>query len=68
MKVADAVKLLTSVYGDLSVAARGIEVDQKELSAALAKAAPGSVEEVVLPLLVKSVPVVEPIVEPPAEE
>lgn len=53
MKVADAVKLLTSVYGDLSVAARGIEVDQKELSAALAKVEPDSAEAVVLPLLVK---------------
>lgn len=63
MKVADAVKLLTSVYGDLSVAARGIEVDQKELSAALAKAAPDSAEAVVLPLLVKPTPQEDPPVE-----
>lgn len=59
MKIADAVKLLTSTYGDLAVMARGIQVDQAELSAALAKAAPDSADAVVLRLLVKPTPIIE---------
>lgn len=53
LKVADAVKMLTAVQGDLALAARGIEVDQKELSAALAKASADSAEAVVMQLLVR---------------
>jgi len=37
VKVADAVKTLIAVEGDLVLAARGLEVDQKELAAAMAQ-------------------------------
>ena len=53
MKVADAVKMLTAVSGDLSLAARGLVVDQKELAAAMAKAPADSAEAVVMRLLVR---------------
>lgn len=64
MKVADAVKMLTAVEGDLALAARGIEVDQAELKAALAKATADSAEAVVMRLLLKP----DAPVEPPPEE
>ncbi len=56
MKVADAVKMLTAVKGDLALAARGIEVDQTELTAALAKALADSADAVVMKLLARDVP------------
>lgn len=69
MKVADAVKMLTAVSGDLSLAARGIDVDQKELAAAMAKASADSAETVVMRLLVKpAAPQPAPQSEPPPEE
>lgn len=65
MKVADAVKMLTAVQGDLALAARGIDVDQKELAAAMAKASADSADAVVMRLLVK--PTVTPPAPPPEE-
>lgn len=56
MKVADAVKMLTAVKGDLALAARGIEVDQTELTAAIAKAPADSADAVVMKLLIRDVP------------
>lgn len=53
MKVADAVKMLMAVKGDLALAARGMEVNQSELKAALAKATADSAEAVVMRLLLK---------------
>lgn len=64
MKVADAVKTLIAVEGDLALAARGIQVDQKELAAAMAKVQADSAEAVVMRLLVRA----QPPAPPPAEE
>jgi hypothetical protein len=64
VKLADAVKMLTAVEGDLALAARGIEVDQKELAAALAKANADSAEAVVMRMLVKAA---QPEPAPPEE-
>jgi len=68
VKVADAVKMLTAVEGDLALAARGIEVDQKELAAALAKANADSAEALVMRMLVKAPQAAEPPPPPPPEE
>lgn len=65
MKVSDAVKMLVQVQGDLALAARGIEVDQKELAAALAKANADSAEAVVMRMLAKAPQAAPP---PPPEE
>ena len=49
----DAVQLLTTFQGDLALAARGMEVDQKELASALKKADADSAEAVAMRYLVK---------------
>lgn len=49
----DAVQLLTTIQGDLALAARGMEVDQKELASALKKADADSAEAVAMRYLVK---------------
>lgn len=53
MKVFDAIQMLLAVQGDLALAARGVEVDQKELASALKKADVDSAEAVAMQYLVK---------------
>lgn len=66
MKIADAVKFLTAVRGDLALAARGVDVDQKELAAAIAKAPADSADAVVMRMLVR--PAAQEPEEPVEEE
>jgi len=53
MLLSEAVDILTSARQDLDLLARGLVVDAAELSAAIAKASPDSVEAVVLQYLAK---------------
>lgn len=64
MIVYDAVEMLMEVRGDLVLAARGIEVDQDELAAAIAENPVDSAEAVVMRLLVRQPTAVPP---PPEE-
>lgn len=69
MKVLDAVQMLLAVQGDLALAARGVEVDQKELASALKKADADSAEAVAMRYLVKPeaaapAPAPQPVADP----
>lgn len=65
----DAVQLLTTFQGDLALASRGMEVDQKELAAALKKADADSAEAVAMRYLVKpQVAAPAPVPDPDPEE
>lgn len=65
----DAVQLLTTFQGDLALASRGMEVDQKELAAALKKADADSAEAVAMRYLVKpQVAAPAPVPDPDSEE
>jgi hypothetical protein len=62
MSVFDAVQLLLAVQGDLALAARGMEVDQAELTTAMQEADADSAEAVAMRYLVK--PQVEVVPKP----
>jgi len=57
MKVAEAIKELTSTYRSLEEVARGLQVDANEVASALAKAHPESEEFTVLKVLASLNPV-----------
>lgn len=70
MKVADAVSVLATTYLSLDVVARGLEVTAAEVTAALAKAKPDTVEFVCLTVLAQYNSVIqialpEPAASPP---
>lgn len=67
MKVADAVKALTSTYRSLSEVARTVEVDANEVAEALAKADPESEEATALRALAAFNPVLKPTKKAPVE-
>jgi hypothetical protein len=67
MKVADAVKELTSTYRSLSEVARTMEVDATEVDEALAKANPDSEEATVLRALAAFNPVLKPAKKAPVQ-
>ena len=67
MKVADAVKELTSTYRSLTEMARTMEVDATEVSEALAKADPDSEEATALRALAAFNPVLKPTKKAPVE-
>jgi len=51
ISVKDAVEILVNSYQDLSLVARGLEVDQDELAEAEAEVEPDTAEAVVMKLL-----------------
>jgi hypothetical protein len=53
MKLADAIKELTSTYSSLDSVALGLPVDAKEVNDALSKAKPDTAEFVALSVLAK---------------
>jgi hypothetical protein len=67
MKVADAVKELTSTYRSLTEMARTMEVDATEVDEALAKADPDSEEATALRALAAFNPVLKPTKKAPVE-